>query len=89
VARGRHRASPFDAQMRLLALSPESSASTTPSEIDWTRLSPQAAWIVTYLALPMSCGLSLSEVAGQVGETPAWVQKRLKSLRAELERLSV
>jgi DNA-directed RNA polymerase specialized sigma24 family protein len=66
-----------------------SSASTIPSTIDWDRLSPEAAWTVTHLAFPMSCGLSMLELAGQVGETTGWVTKRLKALRAELERLSV
>lgn len=46
------------------------------------------AWTVTRIALPMACGLSQTEVAGQVGETMTWVKHRLNALRAELERLS-
>jgi hypothetical protein len=63
-----------------------SSLSTIPASIDWTQLSPEAAWTVTHLALPPTCGLSTLEVAGQVGETTSWVRKRLKDLRMEIEQ---
>jgi hypothetical protein len=58
-----------------------------PNSIDWSRISPEAAWVVTHLAFPMSCGLSKREVAGQVGEKPGWVTKQLDELRAELDRI--
>jgi hypothetical protein len=35
--------------------------------VDWTKLSPQAAWTVVNVAWPMSAGFSIAEVAGQVG----------------------
>jgi hypothetical protein len=41
---------------------------------------------VTHLALPLTCGLSTLEVAGQVGETTSWVRKRLEDLRMEIEQ---
>jgi hypothetical protein len=43
---------------------------------------------VTHLALPLTCGLSTLEVAGQVGEKTGWVTKRLKDLQREIERLN-
>jgi hypothetical protein len=72
-------------------LSQRSSASTPtiPSTVDWAKLSDEAAWIVTHLLLPLRCGLSRPEVAGQVGETSGWVTKRLKELRVELEQLAL
>jgi hypothetical protein len=63
-----------------------SSRSTTPSTIDWTRLSAEGAWRVATLAFSLSCGLSKREVAAQVGETPTWVTKQLDLLADELER---
>ena len=65
-----------------------SSHSTIPTTIDWSRISEEAAWAVTHLALPLTCGFSVREVAGQVGETGHWVTKRMAKLRDELERLN-
>jgi hypothetical protein len=42
------------------------------SEVDWKRLSPEAAWTTVNIAWPMRFGCSISEVAGQVGETTGW-----------------
>jgi hypothetical protein len=39
------------------------------------------------LALPLSCGVSVRELAGRVEETAQWVKRRLAELRDELERL--
>ena len=54
-----------------------SSSPSIPTAIKWNRLSPEGAWRMTYLALPISCGLSPLEVADQVGETTRWVAKQL------------
>jgi hypothetical protein len=70
-----------------LACKSSASTPTIPSSIAWDHLSPEAAWTTVHLAYPMSCGFSPREVAGQVGETTGWVGKRLRELRAELERL--
>lgn len=64
------------------------SRSATPSTISWERLSPEAAWTTVHLAWPISCGVSISELAGRVSETSGWVTRQLDSLRRELERLS-
>jgi hypothetical protein len=62
------------------------STPTIPSEIDWKRLSPQAAWTTVHIAWPMSSGLSTLEVARQTGLTTGQVTKGLKRLRVEIER---
>jgi hypothetical protein len=56
-----------------------------PSTVDWTRLSPEAAWTVRHLALPLACGLSVKEAAGQAGVESGWATKRLRELRREIE----
>jgi hypothetical protein len=63
------------------------SLSTIPTSIAWERLSAEAAWTMTHVAWPLSCGLSKRELAAQVGETTGWIGKRLSELRDELERL--
>ena len=63
------------------------STPTTAPEIDWSRISDEAAWTTVHLAWPLSLGLSTSEVAARVGETNKWVTTRMMRLRDELEQL--
>jgi hypothetical protein len=42
------------------------STASIPTTIQWDMLSATAAWTMTHIAFPISCGLSTREVAAQV-----------------------
>ncbi len=59
------------------------------ANVDWTTLSPEAAWTLVEIAYPISCGLSEYEAARRLGTKTKWVRARLAELADELERLSI
>ena len=50
----------------------------------WEKLSERSRWTARAIALPLSWGLSISEVAQQAGMKPKEAKKRLDELAAEL-----
>ncbi len=53
--------------------------------LDWEGLSDDGVRALQEVALPLSLGLSLSEIASRRGENRWTVARRLDALRAELE----
>jgi O6-methylguanine-DNA--protein-cysteine methyltransferase len=53
-------------------------------DVDWSRLSVEQKKWLALVALPHSEGLSYSEIAEQLGRSPAWVAARMKELRDAL-----
>jgi hypothetical protein len=56
--------------------------------VAWEGLSAEGAWRVTNLGLPISYGLSVRELAVQLGEPAKWIDVQLELLRAQLVRLA-
>ena len=62
------------------------SASTAPSEIDWSTLSPRGTAIARQIGTRLLEGYTPREIASELGTSTRWVSSRLDELRAELER---
>lgn len=65
---------------------PTFSTSTVPGEIDWSALSEQGKATARRIALPLSMGYTVWEVAQSIGITRSSVERLVGELRNELER---
>lgn len=54
------------------------------SRIDWNSLSDRAVVVIQRIALPLSWGYSLAEIAGSYGQSERWASELLDELRDEL-----
>ena len=53
---------------------------------DWSALSPEGAWRLQRVALPLTLGYTTKEIGASLEESSAWVSAQLAELRAELQR---
>ena len=60
---------------------------TTPTNQDWTALSPEGVWRLQRLAFPLTLGYTTKEIGASLEESSAWVSAQLAELRAELKRV--
>lgn len=63
---------------------PATATGSTPTEIPYECLSDQALDTITTIALPISAGLSYSEIATELGVGESEIATRMKSLRREI-----
>ena len=58
----------------------------SPGEVDWSGLTPESRATLKQVVMRFYFGFSRSEVAAQLGTTPAEVGRRLASLRADIRK---